>query len=72
MNQSTNKAPRQAPDYQYVPVTPGGTACVWLASPTEDEAWAKLLIDAQHMPYKTKEGFVKRGYTVERWLAGRA
>lgn len=52
---------------QFVPVTPGGTACVWLASPTEEEAWAKLLKDAAHMPYKTVEGFKARGYTVEEW-----
>lgn len=49
----------------FVPVTPGGTPCFWLASNTEDEAWEKLIVDAAHMPYKTKEGFVARGYTVE-------
>jgi hypothetical protein len=70
MSQSTEKAPKHAPEFQYVPVTPGGTACVWLASPTEAEAWSKLLVDAAHMPYRTKEGFVKRGYTVECWPAG--
>jgi hypothetical protein len=50
----------------YVPVTPGGTACLWLESDTEEEAWRKLLIDAAHMPHKTKENFIKRGYTVKR------
>jgi hypothetical protein len=50
---------------KYVPVTPGGTPCTWLASNTEDEAWDKLLEDASHMPYEGKEGFQERGYTVE-------
>lgn len=49
----------------WVPVTPGGTPVFWLASDTEAEAWEKLLKDAAHMPYKTKENFIKRGYTVE-------
>ena len=49
---------------KFVPVTPAGTPCTWLASPTEKEAWRRLLIDAAHMPYKTKENFIKRGYTV--------
>lgn len=49
----------------YVPVTPGGTPCAWLASATEAEAWKKLLEDAAHMPYRGIEGFKKRGYTVE-------
>jgi hypothetical protein len=52
---------------QYVPVTPGGTACVWLAAKTEAKAWENLLKDAAHMPYKTVENFKKRGYTVEKW-----
>ena len=51
---------------KYVPVTPGGTPCTWLASTTEAEAWAKLLKDAAHMPYVGIEGFKKRGYTVEK------
>ena len=51
----------------FVPITPGGTACVWLKSKTEAEAWAKLLKDAAHMPYKGIEGFKARGYTVEEW-----
>ena len=54
---------------QYVPVTPGGSACVWLAAKTEHQAWANLLKDAAHMPYKTIENFKKRGYTVEKWTA---
>jgi hypothetical protein len=50
----------------YVPVTPGGTYCFWLASKTEDKAWEKLLKDAAHMPYRGIEGFRERGYTVEK------
>ena len=50
---------------KFVPVTPGGTVCLWLTSDTEDEAWEKLLEDAAHMPYSGKEGFIKRGYTVD-------
>lgn len=49
----------------YVPVTPGGTFCFWLASRTEDEAWAKLLKDAAHMPYRGVAGFKHRGYSVQ-------
>jgi len=49
----------------FVPVTPGGTVVMSLESATEEEAWKKLLIDAAHMPYKTKVNFIKRGYTVE-------
>lgn len=49
----------------FVPVTPGGTYCFWLAAPTEKEAWARLLKDAAHMPYRGVEGFRRRGYTVE-------
>lgn len=48
----------------FVPVTPGGTFVMHLKRKTEKEAWAALLKDAAHMPYKTKEGFVKRGYEV--------
>ena len=51
---------------KFVPITPGGTACTWLASDTEEEAWQKLLKDAAHMPYKNKVGFQNRGYTVEK------
>lgn len=50
----------------YVPVTPGGTFLYHLQSSTEDEAWKKLLKDAAHMPYITKENFIKRGYSVEK------
>ncbi len=52
---------------QYVPVTPGGTPCVWIAANTEEKAWENLMKDAAHMPYKTKKNFQKRGYTVEKW-----
>ena len=50
----------------FIPVTPGGTFCDWLESPTEEEAWEKLLADAAHMPYNGIQGFQKRGYTVEK------
>lgn len=48
----------------HVPVTPGGTFVMHLKARTEGEAWTNLLRDAAHMPYKTKENFIKRGYTV--------
>ena len=52
----------------WYPITPGGTVCNWLGSSTEDQAWAKLLKDAAHMPYITKENFQKRGYTIEEFI----
>jgi hypothetical protein len=51
----------------YVPVTPAGTPCTWLASKTEKQAIERLLEDAAHMPYTSWEEFQKRGYTIERW-----
>ena len=51
----------------YFPETPAGTVLMHLKSKTEEEAWKKLLKDAAHMPYKTKENFIKRGYKVLRW-----
>jgi hypothetical protein len=60
---------KQNDGFLYVPVTPGDTPCTWLAKPTEAEAWAALLKDAAHMPYRTIEGFILRGYTMERWPA---
>ncbi len=48
----------------YCPVTPGGTICTWLVSASEDGAWQNLLADAAHMPYKGREGFEARGYSV--------
>ena len=51
----------------FIPETPGGTLCDWLASNTEDEAWEKLLEDASHMPYDGKQGFIERGYKVEEY-----
>ena len=54
----------------FVPVTPAGTPCTWLESDTEEKAWAALMKDAAHMPYKDKAAFVKRGYTVEEWTHG--
>lgn len=52
---------------RYVPVTPAGTPLVELEAATEDEAWNNLMRDASHMPYKTREGFEARGYSVEFW-----
>lgn len=51
----------------YVPVTPGGTPCVWIKAKTEEQAIKNLLKDAAHMSYKTWENFKKRGYTIEKW-----
>lgn len=53
-------------DGAFIPYTPAGTPCTWLAATTEDQAWANLLEDAAHMPYKTIENFKKRGYIVEQ------
>ena len=55
---------------QFIPITPGGTPCIWLASDTEQEAIDALLIDAAHMPYKTWDKFKKRGYTIEEVCDG--
>jgi hypothetical protein len=49
----------------YIPVTPGGSLCMNLESNSESEAWEKLMKEASHMPYQTKEDFQNRGYTVE-------
>jgi hypothetical protein len=49
---------------KWFPVTPGGTLVTWLPADTAEEAWAKLLEDAKHMPYKGKQGFKDRGYSV--------
>ena len=48
----------------YVPITPGGTVIFHLESETEEEAWSKLLEDASHMPYKSKQEFIERGYEI--------
>jgi hypothetical protein len=53
--------------YTFFPETPAGTVLTHLGSKTEEKAWEKLLKDAAHMPYKTKENFIKRGYKVLRW-----
>lgn len=49
---------------RYVPVTPAGTYLFHLMSNDEDKAWERLLKDAAHMPYKGREGFAARGYTI--------
>lgn len=51
----------------WIPSTPAGTVIFHLGRKTEDEAWEALLKEASHMPYKTKENFIKRGYTVDKW-----
>ena len=51
----------------WVPVTPGGSILMHLESNTKEEAWKKLLIDAAHMPYDGKQGFINRGYTVKEF-----
>jgi len=45
--------------------TPAGTMLAHLEAETEKEVWDRLLIDAAHMPYDGKQGFIERGYTVE-------
>jgi hypothetical protein len=51
----------------YIPETPGGTVLAHLEAKTEEKAWANLLRDAAHMPYKGVTGFQKRGYKVLFW-----
>lgn len=48
----------------YIPVTPGGTPCIWLEADTEEKAWSNLLDDASHMPYEDKAAFIERGYEI--------
>lgn len=50
----------------FVPVTPAGTYVMHLQSDTEEEAIAKLLKDAAHMPYNGWKEFQDRGYTISR------
>lgn len=49
---------------EYIPETPGGTLCDWLAADTKEKAIKNLLEDAAHMPYKTWENFERRGYKI--------
>lgn len=58
--------PAKSMKKRFVPITPAGTICIWLAAKTEEAAWKNLLKDAAHMPYKTKENFQERGYTVAK------
>jgi hypothetical protein len=53
-------------EVQWVPFTPGGSCLMHLAADTEEIAWTNLLHEAAHMPWKGKNGFLARGYTVER------
>lgn len=50
---------------QFIPFTPGGTPCTWLAADTEEQAIKNLLEEAAHMPYQTWKNFQARGYTIE-------
>lgn len=53
----------------YVPVTPTGRACHWLAANSEHEAWSALMKDVVHKPYKTQDECIKGGYRIERiWV----
>ena len=56
----------------WFPVTPGGTVVTWLGADTEAQAWDKLLEDAAHMPYKGKEAFKARGYSMRQLPASMA
>lgn len=51
----------------YVPETPGGSVLMHLKAETEEKAWINLMKEASHMPYGTKENFIKRGYEVNEW-----
>jgi hypothetical protein len=62
-----NKRVEAEKNTRWIPSTPAGTPLGHLARKTEDEAWKALLKDAAHMPYKTKENFQKRGYTVDEY-----
>jgi hypothetical protein len=52
---------------KFVPCTPAGTPCVWIAAKTEEEAIQNLLNDASHMLYNGWKDFQERGYTIEEW-----
>jgi hypothetical protein len=63
----------------YVPITPGGTPVAYgagcrmgkvNAARTEKKAWENLMKDAAHMPYRNKQEFIERGYTIEVWSGG--
>lgn len=62
----------------YVPVTPGGTACIYSAGSrgmnkinaarTKKKAIENIVADAAHMPYdQSWKKMQKRGYTIEEW-----
>ena len=55
----------------WIPTTPGGTECFWLARLTEREAWEALMEDAKHMPYRNRSDFEKRGYRVDKWTTSK-
>ena len=61
----------------YVPVTPGGTACIYSAGSrgmnkvnaarTREQAIKNIVADASHMPYGSWKAMQRRGYTIEVW-----
>lgn len=52
----------------YIPCTPGGTICTWLAADTEADAWSNLIEDMGGGVAAPEiiEGLVERGYEVAR------
>jgi hypothetical protein len=52
--------------YLFIPYTPAGSPLYHLRSKTRDEAVTKLLKDVAHMPYKTWDDLVKKGYTIHK------
>jgi hypothetical protein len=53
---------------KFIPSTPSGTLLDDLEADTENGAWRKLVQSAsRNMPYRTKQDFIKRGYTVDEW-----
>lgn len=57
---------------KFAPITPAGTVIWHLAKSTEEEAWAALMKDAAHMPYRDKAGFQRRGYTVSEFVPAKS
>ena len=51
----------------FMPETPGGSVLVDLKAKTEQGAWDKLRNSVKHMPYKTKQDLINRGYRVNCW-----
>lgn len=51
----------------FIPITPAGTPLTGLAADTLQEAMTRVMKDAAHMPYRTWEHFLRRGYSIEEW-----